>query len=101
DDHLRNLGLLRERSGWRLSPAFDLNPNPHPSSFQTSILGEDSKAGRLSALHEATDSFGVSAAEAQDIATQVQGSVAGWRGVAVSHGATVAELGLMESAFSA
>lgn len=33
DDHLRNLGLLREESRWGLSPAFDININPdlqHP-----------------------------------------------------------------------
>jgi serine/threonine-protein kinase HipA len=28
DDHLRNHGFIRQPSGWRLSPAFDLNPNP-------------------------------------------------------------------------
>jgi serine/threonine-protein kinase HipA len=28
DDHLRNHGFIREYSGWRLVPAYDLNPNP-------------------------------------------------------------------------
>ncbi len=28
DDHLRNHGFIRERTGWRLAPAYDLNPNP-------------------------------------------------------------------------
>ena len=28
DDHLRNHGFLREPGGWRLSPAYDLNPMP-------------------------------------------------------------------------
>ncbi|MDQ3205285.1 MAG: HipA domain-containing protein [Pseudomonadota bacterium] len=28
DDHLRNHGFLRVGNGWRLSPAFDVNPNP-------------------------------------------------------------------------
>ena len=26
DDHLRNHGFLRGRKGWRLAPAYDLNP---------------------------------------------------------------------------
>lgn len=30
DDHLRNHGFLRDRQGWRLSPAYDLNPNHEP-----------------------------------------------------------------------
>jgi len=28
DDHLRNHGFLRKELGWRLSPTFDINPNP-------------------------------------------------------------------------
>src|SRR5690606_10570823 len=28
DDHLRNHGFLRAPTGWVLSPAFDVNPNP-------------------------------------------------------------------------
>lgn len=32
DDHLRNHAFLRDsRVGWRLSPAFDMNPNPEPA----------------------------------------------------------------------
>ena len=27
DDHLRNHGFIREAGGWRLSPAYDVNPN--------------------------------------------------------------------------
>jgi serine/threonine-protein kinase HipA len=28
DDHLRNHGFIREGTGWRLAPAYDLNPSP-------------------------------------------------------------------------
>jgi len=28
DDHLRNHGFLLTEKGWRLSPMFDVNPNP-------------------------------------------------------------------------
>lgn len=28
DDHLRNHGFLLTKTGWRLSPMFDVNPNP-------------------------------------------------------------------------
>ena len=37
DDHLRNHAFLRERDGWALSPAYDLNPNPdNPSPAEHS-----------------------------------------------------------------
>ncbi len=30
DDHLRNHGFLRVSQGWRLAPAYDLNPTTQP-----------------------------------------------------------------------
>ena len=39
DDHLRNHGFLREPPGWRLSPAFDINPNPE--RFEHSLALDD------------------------------------------------------------
>ena len=32
DDHLRNHGFLLTPKGWRLSPMFDVNPNPTAAS---------------------------------------------------------------------
>lgn len=37
DDHLRNHGFLRGPAGWRLSPAFDINPNPQREPFATAF----------------------------------------------------------------
>ncbi len=45
DDHLRNHGFLYEdHRGWRLSPAYDLNPVPtdiRPRVLSTSIAAHD------------------------------------------------------------
>lgn len=39
DDHMRNHGFLRGKSGWRLSPAFDVNPHPDVDApRQTSLV---------------------------------------------------------------
>ncbi len=37
DDHLRNHGFLRTVGGWRLSPAFDVNPSPDQVDHALSI----------------------------------------------------------------
>ena len=37
DDHLRNHGFLRSDRGWRLAPAFDLNPSPAKAEHELSI----------------------------------------------------------------
>ena len=50
DDHLRNHGFLLTERGWRLSPMFDVNPNPHggASALDMGDLFEDSEYYRMS-----------------------------------------------------
>lgn len=44
DDHLRNHGfLLRHSRDWKLSPVYDINPNPHARGLLLNI-NEDSNA---------------------------------------------------------
>ena len=58
DDHLRNHGLLRSGSGWRLSPAFDININPEPAASRvTSVFAEFERNAALVALKANADEF--------------------------------------------
>ena len=41
DDHLRNHGFILTNSGWRLSPAFDMNPTPEGRGLRLNIMGSD------------------------------------------------------------
>ncbi len=41
DDHLRNHGFLLSKQGWRLSPAYDLNPNPEGTGLSLNISDID------------------------------------------------------------
>src|ERR1700732_3971761 len=43
DDHLRNHGFLLTASGWRLAPAFDLNPNNDRAEHVLNIDEHDSR----------------------------------------------------------
>jgi serine/threonine-protein kinase HipA len=55
DDHLRNHGFLRSESGWKLSPAYDLNPVPaevRPRILSTNVSVDDA-TGSLSLAREA------------------------------------------------
>ena len=68
DDHLRNHGFLRSGSGWRLSPAFDINPNPDSAAFRgTSVFAELEKEPALDALSKNAASFDLTAHEAAAI----------------------------------
>jgi serine/threonine-protein kinase HipA len=69
DDHLRNHGFLYAgREGWRLSPAYDLNPVPtdiKPRILATAINEDDNTASLALAL-EVAGYFELDAARAQD-----------------------------------
>ena len=102
DDHLRNHGLLHEYGeGWRLSPAYDLNPTPtdeRPRVLTTHIDEHDGTASLDLALSTAVY-YGLGVREARRIAGEVGAAVEAWREVAAGMGATPGEADRMESAF--
>jgi serine/threonine-protein kinase HipA len=102
DDHLRNHGFLwTGPAGWRLSPAYDLNPVPtdiKPRILTTAIDLEDGTASLQLALQVASY-FELTHEEARKIAGQVGRAVGTWRKVASKLGLTPAEIGRLASAF--
>jgi serine/threonine-protein kinase HipA len=102
DDHLRNHGFIYERhKGWRLSPAYDMNPTPaevKPRILTTTIDLYDGTASIDLALSVAKD-FRLSPEEAKAIIKEVGAGVAQWRDVAQSHGLDRREIDRMASAF--
>jgi serine/threonine-protein kinase HipA len=102
DDHLRNHGFLwAGPAGWRLSPAYDLNPVPtdiKPRILTTAIDLDDGTASLKLALQVASY-FELGEDEAHKIAAQVGQAVAAWRRVAKKLGLTPAEIDRMASAF--
>jgi serine/threonine-protein kinase HipA len=102
DDHLRNHGLLRTGPGWRLSPAFDLNPNPRVgAAHATSIGGVDGGVEAVTALMTAARLFGLTTAGATRVVSEVAQAVAGWRTIASRNGLRPAELPRFEAVFGA
>jgi serine/threonine-protein kinase HipA len=101
DDHLRNHGFLYEASGWRLAPAYDLNPMPvdiKPRILTTAIDEADGTASLDLALEVALH-FGVKPDKANDIVREVGKAVSHWRETAVATGLTNKEIERMASAF--
>ena len=58
DDHLRNHGFILEDGGWRLSPMFDVNPNPD-ASFAALDLTPDVQGASRGELIESAEYFHV------------------------------------------
>lgn len=102
DDHLRNHGFLwAGTAGWRLSPAYDLNPVPtdiKPRVLTTSIDLEDGTAS-LKLAYDVASYFELTAEDARTIAREAGNAVASWRKEAARLGVRNAEIERMASAF--
>ena len=102
DDHLRNHGFLRlGDGGWRLAPAYDLNPTPAEEGgrfLTTAIVAGDPRASLEQAL-ETARYYGLAPGGARGVLAEVAASVAGWREEARRFGVGSAEVERMASAF--
>lgn len=84
DDHLRNHGFLRAPGGWRLSPVFDVNPNPELGCPRvTSIGGATDLDDETEAIWDIVGDFRLGNDEARAIIGDVVDAVEGWRDVAL------------------
>ncbi|MEO0347795.1 MAG: type II toxin-antitoxin system HipA family toxin [Pseudomonadota bacterium] len=102
DDHLRNHGFIYERyKGWRLSPAYDINPTPleiAPHILTTSIDFDDNTASLKTAMRVAKE-FRLEQDTALLIIKEVASSVKQWRQVATKFGLSKQDCDRMSSAF--
>jgi serine/threonine-protein kinase HipA len=102
DDHLRNHGFLwLDRTGWSLSPAYDLNPVPTDlkARILTTNINLDEGTCSVDLLEEAAEYFGLGLSQAREIIKEVATATAKWRDVAQKAGARTSEIHRMASAF--
>lgn len=102
DDHLRNHGFLWQgRTGWALSPAYDLNPVPLDLKARvlSTNIDLDESTCSIDLLESAAGYYGLSLADARTIIKQVAEATEGWRERARIAGAPASEIQRMESAF--
>ncbi|MDR1542301.1 MAG: type II toxin-antitoxin system HipA family toxin [Clostridiales bacterium] len=102
DDHLRNHGFLYDaHSGWRLSPAYDINPTPDfvkPRQLSTCIDFQSHEASLELAL-SVSNEFRLSLNDAKRIASDAAKVTLSWREKARGFGIAEAEIDSMSSAF--
>ena len=101
DDHLRNHGLLRQGSGWRLSPAFDINPNPHTGEPRSTTIGGASPNAEIDALMTYAPTFGLDRSTAGGTLDQVRDAARSWRNLAAANGVQASQIGRFADAFDA
>lgn len=98
DDHLRNHGFLLNDKGWRLSPAYDINPNPDGTGLKLNISLEDNSLD-LNLVLSISDFFRLEKEEAQMMIEQIKKVVSNWRQEAENYQISSSEQDRMENAF--
>lgn len=102
DDHLRNHGFLwRDRTGWALSPAYDLNPVPTDLKARvlTTNIDPVESTCSIELMEEAAGFYALPLAGARAILKEVADVTRTWRTVAEEVGAPSCEIHRMASAF--
>lgn len=100
DDHLRNHGFLLTPEGWKLSPAYDINPDPDGRGLNLNISETDNSLSFDLAI-EVAHHFRLEPDQADRILKAVKDAVAGWRIAAGRRGIARSERDAMELAFRA
>jgi serine/threonine-protein kinase HipA len=100
DDHLRNHGFVLGKTGWRLAPAFDVNPNIDKAEHVLNIDDVDNRPSLETVLGTAAF-YGLGDSHARQAVEEVAAVVDGWQDAARRVGISRADIDLTEGAFSA
>ena len=98
DDHLRNHGFLREASGWRLAPAYDLNPNPAKRHHALELDGSTDEPD-LASLLATAEFYRVRARAADRMFKGIREVTQGWKKRASAMRISASERSRMAQAF--
>lgn len=98
DDHLRNHGFILTNQGWRLSPAYDMNPNEMGNGLTLNI-SENSNEQDISVVMSTAIYYQVKADKANKILEEMLKEIANWRTVAKEFGISNSEIELTKRAF--
>jgi serine/threonine-protein kinase HipA len=100
DDHLRNHGFILGKRGWRLSPAFDVNPSIDKATHVLNIDDVDNRPS-LETVSATAAFYRLTPNRARGLIDEVVNVVADWKVVARRAKIAAADIELSASAFYA
>ncbi|MBV6304625.1 type II toxin-antitoxin system HipA family toxin [Candidimonas humi] len=100
DDHLRNHGFVLGKTGWRLAPAFDVNPNIDKAEHVLNIDDVDNRPSLETVLSTAAF-YGLADVQARQIVNGIVVVVDRWQDAARQMRISGADIDLTAGAFSA
>ena len=99
DDHLRNHGFLLTKRGWRLSPAYDMNPNETGTGLKLNISENDNSLS-VDLVMSVAGYFSLDETKSKAILNEMQGMISKWNDVAKNVGISNVERQRMSVAFN-
>jgi serine/threonine-protein kinase HipA len=96
---LRNHGFIITEDGWRLSPAYDMNPSIDKAGLALNIDLELNSLG-FELAREVGEYFNLNKKDMDTIIEEVLISVSKWEEIAANIGIPSAQIRLMEAAFN-
>ena len=100
DDHLRNHGFLLTEKGWKLSPLFDVNPNPMGTYSALAIDENKDNELSLKTIIDTAYCYGLEERKAKENAERITQVVNdNWKRIAKSVGISQSEINKMGNAF--
>ena len=100
DDHLRNHGFLHDGTGWRLAPAFDLNPVPEKAAHELAFDDAGTQTGDLDVIAASAVHYRLKPQQGATIISEIKNAVSGWREIAKQLGIDRDETDLVAAAFA-
>jgi serine/threonine-protein kinase HipA len=98
DDHLRNHGFLLTEKGWKLSPAYDLNPSIDKDGLAINIDYANNSLD-LELAKSVGQYFQLQTNRMTEIINEVKNATSQWKVLAKTIGIARAEIELMDKAF--
>jgi serine/threonine-protein kinase HipA len=98
DDHLRNHGFILNPLGWRLSPAYDMNPNEMGTGLTLNI-SENSNEQDIALALETAHLYQLKSDRAESILMEMRREISNWRAVAKKFGISNNEIEQTKRAF--
>ena len=98
DDHLRNHGFILTPLGWRLSPAYDMNPNEMGNGLTLNISENNNELDTSLAL-ETAHLYQLKSDGAESILKEIRHEISNWRAVAKKFGISTSEMEQTKRAF--
>ncbi|MBE5913580.1 MAG: type II toxin-antitoxin system HipA family toxin [Pseudobutyrivibrio ruminis] len=99
DDHFRNHGFILEKSGWKLSPLYDVNPDIYGNYLSLNVNSEESDLDFELAIRTSAY-YGLDEKKAKEIVNEIAENVRdNWKNIAQKYGINRSEIERMRPAF--